>query len=170
MPPTLQPHPHECSWHLYDDWHSPTCSPHPRWIKHRRWCNLLKQFHPRSKLCPRPYHIPISTPSIAAGGPQKMITSPVRARQPLRQAWTCERLLRERTMALGQAIDNSTWKNYGSALNSYLNFIKLHNFPSNLLCLQLCSGTPYIARLQTPTSNPNFSQTHFNFRQLRNSC
>jgi len=24
---------------------------------------------------------------------------------------------------------NSTWKNYGSALNSYLNFIKMHDFP-----------------------------------------
>ena len=29
---------------------------------------------------------------------------------------------------LGQAINNSTWKNYSSALNSYLNFIKLHKF------------------------------------------
>ena len=58
-----------------------------------------------------------------------MIHSSVRARQPHRLAWTCERLLRERAIALGQAIDNSTWKNYGSALNSYLNFVKLHDFP-----------------------------------------
>ena len=58
-----------------------------------------------------------------------MISSTIRARQPTRQAWTCECLLRERAIALGQAVDNSTWKNYGSALNSYLNFIKLHNFP-----------------------------------------
>ena len=68
-------------------------------------------------------------PSIAAGGSQKMISSTVHARQPPRQAWTHERLLREHAIALGQAVDNSTWKNYGSALNSYLNFIKLHNFP-----------------------------------------
>lgn len=138
-----------------------------------------------------------------------MITSPIRARQPLRQAWTCERLLRECTIALGQAIDNSTWKNYRSALNSYLNFIKLHNFPleptPNTLSLftvymchhikptsvatylsgicqqlepyfppnprrsQLCSGTLYIAGLQTPISNPNFSQMCLNFGRLRNN-
>ena len=58
-----------------------------------------------------------------------MIHSTVRARQPHRPAWTRERLLREHAIALGQAIDNSTWKNYRSALNSYLNFIKLHDFP-----------------------------------------
>ena len=58
-----------------------------------------------------------------------MIPSPVHSRQPLRQPWTRERLFRERAIALGQAIDNSTWKNYGSALNSYLNFVKIHDFP-----------------------------------------
>lgn len=58
-----------------------------------------------------------------------MISSTVRSRQPNREPWTRERLIRERAIALGQAIDNSTWKNYGSALNSYLNFIKMHNFP-----------------------------------------
>jgi hypothetical protein len=26
-------------------------------------------------------------------------------------------------------VDNSTWKSYGSALNSYLNFIKMHDYP-----------------------------------------
>ena len=31
-------------------------------------------------------------------------------------------------MALGQAVDTSTWSCYSSALNSYLNFIKNHNF------------------------------------------
>ena len=30
---------------------------------------------------------------------------------------------------LGQAIDVSTWNNYGSALNSYLTFVCLHNLP-----------------------------------------
>jgi len=58
-----------------------------------------------------------------------MISSSVHARQPSRQPWTHERLFREQAIALGQAIDNSTWKNYSSALNSYLNFIKLHDFP-----------------------------------------
>ena len=58
-----------------------------------------------------------------------MISSNVRPRQPVREVWTRERLVRERAIALGQAIDNSTWKNYGSALNSYLNFIKMHDYP-----------------------------------------
>lgn len=58
-----------------------------------------------------------------------MITSNVRSRQPLREVWTRERLVHERAIALGQAVDNSTWKNYGSALNSYLNFVKMHDYP-----------------------------------------
>jgi hypothetical protein len=40
-----------------------------------------------------------------------------------------ERLQHERALALGEAIDLSTKKNYGSALNSYLNFILLHELP-----------------------------------------
>jgi len=68
-------------------------------------------------------------PSIVTGGSQKMIPSTICARQPHRQAWTCEHLLQEHAITLGQAINNSTWKNYRSVLNSYLNFIKLHDFP-----------------------------------------
>jgi len=60
-----------------------------------------------------------------------MIPATVHARQPHREAWTRERLLREHAIALGQVVNNSTWKNYGSTLNSYLNFIKLHDFPLN---------------------------------------
>jgi len=40
-----------------------------------------------------------------------------------------ERLRHERALALGEAIDLSTRKNYGSALNSYLNFVLLHHLP-----------------------------------------
>ena len=58
-----------------------------------------------------------------------MINSGVKSKQKRRLAWTRERLLRERAIALGQAIDTSTWKNYGSALNSYLTFVRIHNFP-----------------------------------------
>jgi hypothetical protein len=58
-----------------------------------------------------------------------MIDSGIRSKQKHRLAWTRERLLRERAIALGQAIDLSTWKNYGSALNSYLTFIRIHDFP-----------------------------------------
>jgi hypothetical protein len=40
-----------------------------------------------------------------------------------------ERLRHERALALGEAIDLSTRKSYGSALNSYLNFVLLHHLP-----------------------------------------
>ena len=58
-----------------------------------------------------------------------MITSHVKSRQPPRAAWPRDRLLRERAIALGLAIDISTCNSYGSALNSYLTFVRLHNLP-----------------------------------------
>jgi hypothetical protein len=59
-----------------------------------------------------------------------MIPAPtLRPRQPKRERWSFERLQHERALAMGEAIDLSTRKNYGSALNSYLNFILLHNLP-----------------------------------------
>src|SRR6267143_1363693 len=58
-----------------------------------------------------------------------MISSSRKSRQPKREAWTHDHLLHERAVALGYAIDNSTWKGYGSALNSYFKFTRLHNFP-----------------------------------------
>jgi hypothetical protein len=103
-------------------------------------------------LRPKHHHCTILTPSITAGGLEKMITSPIRAKQPLRQAWTREHLLRERAIALGQAIDNSTWKNYGSALNSYLNFIKLHDFPLEPTPDTLSLFTVYMCHHIKPTS------------------
>ena len=57
-----------------------------------------------------------------------MIKSSVRSKQPICAAWTHDRLIHERAMVLGQAIDVGTFKNYGSALNSYLVFVRLHNF------------------------------------------
>jgi hypothetical protein len=81
-----------------------------------------------------------------------MIPSTVRARQPHREAWPRERLLRERAIALGQAVDNSTWKNYGSALNSYLNFIKLHEFPLEPTPNTLSLFTVYMCHHIKPNS------------------
>ena len=58
-----------------------------------------------------------------------MIQSGIQFRQPARAAWPRERLLRERAITLGLAIDASTLKNYSSALNSYLSFVRIHDFP-----------------------------------------
>jgi hypothetical protein len=52
------------------------------------------------------------------------------ARQPLRQPWPREKLVRERAIAISHALDLSTRRNYGSACNSYLAFIRSHNMPA----------------------------------------
>jgi hypothetical protein len=53
------------------------------------------------------------------------------SRQPTRTAWTRERLLLERTIALGSALDTSSYATYTSALNSYLTFCKLHGLDAD---------------------------------------
>jgi len=81
-----------------------------------------------------------------------MISSNVPSRQPHREVWTQERLVHERAIALGQAVDNSTWKNYGSALNSYLNFVKMHNYPLNPTPDTLSLFTVYMCHHIKPNS------------------
>ena len=76
----------------------------------------------------------------------------MRSRQPLRQPWTHERLFQERAITLGQAIDNSTWKDYGSALNSYLNFVKIHDFPLETTTETLSLFTVYMSHHIKPNS------------------
>ena len=51
------------------------------------------------------------------------------SRQPARAAWTVERLIHERSILLGMAIDSTTAITYSSATNSYLAFCKLHHLP-----------------------------------------
>ena len=58
-----------------------------------------------------------------------MIQSLTKPRQPPQTAWPRDRLLRERAIALGLAIDTSTLNTYSSALNSYLTFVRLHSLP-----------------------------------------
>lgn len=56
-----------------------------------------------------------------------MIPSTVEARQPVRVAWSMERLIHERSVNLGLALDKSTNQSYSSALNSYVTFCDLHH-------------------------------------------
>lgn len=50
------------------------------------------------------------------------------SRQPIREAWTRERLYRMRAIALGHALDPNSIITYTSHLQSYLTFCKLHDF------------------------------------------
>jgi integrase len=81
-----------------------------------------------------------------------MITSASRSRQPLRQSWTRERLEHERAIALGQSIDSTTWSNYSSALNSYLDFVKNHKFPIDPTPDTLSFYTVYMSHYIKPAS------------------
>ena len=51
------------------------------------------------------------------------------SRQPVREAWTMDRLINERSISLGYSLDSSSFGVYTSALNSYLTFCNLHHFP-----------------------------------------
>lgn len=81
-----------------------------------------------------------------------MIRGTRRSRQPARDVWTRERLVHERAIALGNALDRSTLSNYSSALNSYLNFVKLHNFPVEPTPETLSFFTVYMSHHINPRS------------------
>ena len=81
-----------------------------------------------------------------------MIGGNRRSRQPVRAVWTKERLVHERAIALGNVIDKSTLSNYSSALNSYLNFVKLHDFPVEPTPETLSFYTVYMSHHINPRS------------------
>nr|GAT60586.1 predicted protein [Mycena chlorophos] len=71
----------------------------------------------------------LASPSSYAGGGRAVMEISLTSRQPVREPWTVERLTHERSVALGHVLDASTSATYSSALNSYLTFCKMHNFP-----------------------------------------
>ena len=81
-----------------------------------------------------------------------MITSNLPSRQPDREVWSRERLQHERAIALGHSIDASTWRNYSSALNSYLNFVKKHQFNVEPTAKTLSYYTVYLSHYIKPDS------------------
>jgi hypothetical protein len=106
-----------------------------------------------------------------------MIRGSRRSRQPVREVWTRERLVHERAVALGNVIDKSTLYNYSSALNSYLNFVRLHDFPVEPTPETLSFYTVYMSHHINPRSvNTYLSgisqqlETHFpGVKEARNS-
>jgi hypothetical protein len=81
-----------------------------------------------------------------------MIRGSRRPRQPVREVWTRERLVHERAIALGNILDKSTLSNYSSALNSYLNFVKQHDFPVEPTPETLSFFTVYMCHQINPRS------------------
>lgn len=103
------------------------------------------QFQESTKTGAKPADLIFSTPTMChAGGSQKMIVSSVHAQQPVWELCTWECLVQEQVIALGQTIDVSTWRNYGSGLNSYLSFSCMHNMPVELTPNTLSLFTIYM--------------------------
>jgi len=85
-----------------------------------------------------------------------MIPFPTRARQPTWTPWSHERLVHERAIALGHAIDCSMVKSYSSALNSYLEFVKNHGYPVEPTPDTLSLFTVYMSHHISPHSVNNY--------------
>jgi len=97
-----------------------------------------------------------------------MIHLSATSRQPVREAWTLERLNAELTINLGMAIDRSTHCNYTSALNSYITFCRLHGFDieptQRTLALYVTFQSTYINPKSVDTYLSGISnqlETHF---------
>lgn len=51
------------------------------------------------------------------------------SRQPWRKPWMLETFIHERAIAITNSLDLSTRRSYSSALNSWIAFVNMHNFP-----------------------------------------
>ena len=106
-----------------------------------------------------------------------MIQLSATSRQPIREAWTIERLNAELTINLGMALDRSTHSSYTSALNSYITFCCLHGFDvkptEQMLALYVTFQSTYINPKSVNTYLSgicNQLETHFpNVRSARKS-
>jgi hypothetical protein len=106
-----------------------------------------------------------------------MLNIPRSSRQPHRAPWTIERLVRERAIALGSVLDPSTQHTYSSHLQSYLSFIKSHNFPLDPTPDTLSFFTVFMSAHIDPQSVGNYltgichnlEHLYPNVRQARNS-
>jgi hypothetical protein len=74
------------------------------------------------------------------------------SRQPTRVAWSLERLQHERAIALGFALEPSSIASYSSALHSYINFCRIHQFPIEPSSDTLSFYVVYMCHHIKPTS------------------
>ncbi|KIJ32475.1 hypothetical protein M422DRAFT_265642 [Sphaerobolus stellatus SS14] len=81
-----------------------------------------------------------------------MILQNISARQPKRIAWSRERLLHERAIALGLALEPSTTAAYKSHFQSYLAFCANHGFPIEPTSDTLSLYVVYMSHHLKPTT------------------
>jgi hypothetical protein len=74
------------------------------------------------------------------------------ARQPHREAWPLERLQRERSIALGSALEPASLATYSSALQSYLTICRAHALPVDPTPDTLSFYTVYMCHHINPRS------------------
>lgn len=107
-----------------------------------------------------------------------MMPTPQRSRQPVRQAWSLERFQREHAIALGHAVATSTNLTYDSALSSYVEFCRLHQFPLEPTIQTLCYYILFMSHHVKPTTISSylsgiiskFSPYFANAKQARSSA
>lgn len=81
-----------------------------------------------------------------------MTSVPRSTRQPVRDPWPIDKLVRERAIALGFALDKSTHKAYASHLQSYIAFCDTHDFPLDPTPDTLSFYVVYMSHFIKPTS------------------
>ncbi|KIJ53418.1 hypothetical protein M422DRAFT_155244 [Sphaerobolus stellatus SS14] len=81
-----------------------------------------------------------------------MNSSSARSRNSTRSPWTREKLERTRAYALGHALAPSSKLSYSTALTSYLNFCRMHDFPVEPTADTLSFYTVYMCNHIKPSS------------------
>ena len=87
-----------------------------------------------------------------AGVDGMLIQQTCGSRKPQRVAWSSECFAYKCSLVLGQSIVTNMWTSYGSALNSYLDFIHLHNFDPEPTTNILSLFTTYMSKHIKPSS------------------
>ena len=94
-----------------------------------------------------------------------MIIVATKSKQPNREAWSREQLARKHSIVLGLAINKSTHLNNSSALNSYITFCCLHDFPIEPTPDTLSFYTVFMSTtLNQPLSTPTYLASVNNLR------
>jgi len=100
---------------------------------------------------------------------------PPSSRQPVREAWSRERLLHERNIALGSVLEPSSLSSYTSAVQSYISFCRSHDFPIDPTTDTLSFYIVYICHFIKPKSVSSYlsgicNQLEVFYPDIRRNC